>query len=58
MTAALRSYEQPDGSWTPLQSLTAAEREQLDGSLGALLERLSAIPDLLDLPIRPENPND
>ncbi|MGP0032115.1 MAG: imelysin family protein [Acidimicrobiales bacterium] len=58
LTAAFKSYQQPDGTWTPLQSLTTSQREDLDGSLSALLEQLSAIPDLLDLPIRPENPND
>jgi high-affinity iron transporter len=58
MTAEFQSYQQPNGTWTPVQSLTTAEHEHLDGALGALLEQLSAIPDVLDLPIRPENPND
>lgn len=58
LTAEFKSYELPDGSWTPVQSLTTSQRERLDGSVGALLEQLSNVPDLLDLPIMPESPND
>lgn len=58
VTAEFKSYERPNGSWTPLDSLTTAERQRIDGSLGALLEQLSLVPDLLDLPIRPDDPND
>ena len=53
MAASLEEFKQPDGTWTPLQSLTTSQREHLDGELGALLEKLSAVPDLLELPLRP-----
>jgi len=58
ITAELKSYERPNGTWTPLQSLTTGQREQLDGNLDQLLEELSHIPDLFDIPITPESPND
>ena len=58
LLAELKSYEHPNRTWTPLQSLTTPEREHLDGSLGALLGQLSLVPDVLDLPIRPDSPND
>lgn len=54
MAAAFKAYERPGGTWAPLQSLTTSQRERLDGELGALLERLSQVPDLLDLPVLPE----
>ncbi len=53
MAASLEEFKQPNGTWTPLQSLTTSQREHLDGELGALLEKLSAVPDLLELPLRP-----
>ena len=53
MAATLKDFEQPNGSWAPLQSLTTSQREHLDGELGALLEQLSTVPDLLELPLRP-----
>jgi high-affinity iron transporter len=53
MSTALGQFQQPGGTWAPLQSLTAAQREHLDGELGGLLEKLSAVPDLLELPLRP-----
>ena len=31
MTGQFKSYERPNGTWTPVQSLTATQREQLDG---------------------------
>lgn len=57
VTAELKSYEH-DGRWTALGSLTRTERERIDGSVGALLEQLSDVPDVLDIPIRPDSPND
>jgi len=36
-----------DGGWVPPSALPRAQRQQLDGDLGALLENLSSIPDLL-----------
>jgi len=53
MAAQFHQYLQPDGTWTPLATLTTAQREQLDGSVGALLEQLAEIPDLLDVPPKP-----
>jgi iron uptake system EfeUOB component EfeO/EfeM len=53
MAAAFKGFQHANGSWTPLQSLTRSQREHLDGELGGLLEQLSVVPDLLELPIRP-----
>ncbi len=53
MAGAFKGFEHPDGTWTPLQSLSTAQREGLDGELGGLLERLSVVPDLLELPVLP-----
>jgi iron uptake system EfeUOB component EfeO/EfeM len=53
MAGTFKGFEHPDGTWTPLQSLTRAQREDLDGELGGLLEQLSVVPDLLELPILP-----
>ncbi len=36
--------------WTSLSSASLAMREQVDGALGALLETLSSVPDLLEVP--------
>jgi iron uptake system EfeUOB component EfeO/EfeM len=35
------------GDWTPVAAVPAAARQRLDGDLGALLERLAAVPNLL-----------
>jgi iron uptake system EfeUOB component EfeO/EfeM len=53
LAAAFLAYRHPDGTWTPLQSLTPSQREDLDSELSGLLEQLSLIPDHLELPIRP-----
>ncbi len=53
MAASFQVFEHPDGTWTPLQSLTTSQRQHLDGELGGLLEQLSVVPDLLELPARP-----
>jgi high-affinity iron transporter len=55
LAAAFESYRRGDGSWAPFGSLTSAERERLDGETGALLEQLSNVPDVLELPIRPSD---
>jgi high-affinity iron transporter len=47
--ALIATYQQPDGSWTPVQSLTQSEREHLDGAIGQYLETVSPVPDLLEL---------
>ena len=53
MAADFKGFERPDGSWEPLQSLTTSQRQHLDGELSGLLEHLSVVPDLLELPVRP-----
>jgi high-affinity iron transporter len=45
----IATYQQADGSWTPVQSLTPSEREHLDGAIGQYLETVSPVPDLLEL---------
>jgi len=49
LAGLVASYQQSDGTWTPVQSLTLAEHEQIDGLMGQLLEQLSDIPDELRL---------
>ena len=41
---------QVHGQWTSLSSASLAMRQQVDGALGALLETLSSVPDLLEVP--------
>jgi len=41
------SYQEPDGWWTPVQSLTPAQRERLDAATSQLLEQLSLVPGTL-----------
>ena len=53
LAAKLSAYHLPDGTWTPLQALSASQHEQLDASTSGLLEQLSSIPDLLELPVEP-----
>ena len=53
MAADFKGFERPDGSWEPLQALTTSQRQRLDGELSGLLEHLSVVPDLLELPVRP-----
>ncbi len=38
------------GRWEPLGAASRAERQEVDGALGALLETLAAVPDLLEVP--------
>ncbi len=52
MAAAFKAYEEPNGTWEPLQSLTTSQHESLDGQLGSLLEELSEVPELLQ-PVQP-----
>jgi Imelysin len=53
LATELDSYQRADGTWTSLDQLTRSEREHLNGSLGQLLEDLSPIPDVLELPPPP-----
>jgi high-affinity iron transporter len=54
LASLLGSYEHPNGTWTPLEDLTRSQREHLDATVGSLLEELSPIPDLLELPVQPD----
>jgi high-affinity iron transporter len=54
----VRAFQHPDGSWTPLGSLSTREREHLDATVGSLLETLSIVPDRLGLAIRPGSDDD
>ncbi len=45
--AMLAAYRQAAGGWTPLGSLTTAQRERIDGATSSLLEQLELIPDTL-----------
>jgi len=47
------SYRRADGTWTPLDHLTRAERQRLNGLTGHLVEVLAPVPDLLELPPSP-----
>ncbi len=44
---------QTGGRWQPPQRTPLAQREQVDSAIGALLETLSAVPDLLEIPPTP-----
>jgi high-affinity iron transporter len=56
LAKSLNSYRLCNGWWTPVQTLTQAQREVLDGSLSSLLETLSPIPDILEVPLDTDNP--
>jgi iron uptake system EfeUOB component EfeO/EfeM len=56
LAGLLASYQQPDGTWVPVQSLTQAQREQLDAAIGQYLETVSPVPDLLQLPPEASSP--
>ncbi len=43
---ATRAHRQ----WTSISSASLAQRQQVDGAIGALLETLSSVPDLLEVP--------
>jgi hypothetical protein len=45
LAARLDAFRQPDGSWLPLAQLTRSQREQLNGTVGQLLEQLAEVPD-------------
>ena len=38
------------GQWTSISSASLAQRQHVDGATGALLETLSSVPDLLEVP--------
>jgi high-affinity iron transporter len=39
-----------NGQWESLSTASVSAREQVDSAIGALLETLSAVPDLLEVP--------
>jgi high-affinity iron transporter len=39
-----------DGQWQPLTTVSLDERQHVDAAMGALLETLAAVPDLLEVP--------
>jgi iron uptake system EfeUOB component EfeO/EfeM len=55
LAALAATYHHPNGSWTALQSLSTAQRETLDGTVGGVLEQLSLLPDHLDLLLTQDN---
>jgi high-affinity iron transporter len=56
LSALLSTYRQPDGTWTPVQSLTTPQRQVLDASIGKYLEQISPVPDILELQPEAQNP--
>lgn len=39
-----------NGRWEPLTATPQASREKVDAAIGALLETLASVPDLLEVP--------
>jgi len=56
LSALLSTYRQPDGTWTPVQSLTTSQHQVLDASIGRYLEEISPVPDILELQPEAQNP--
>ena len=56
LAALISSYQLPNGTWTPVQSLSTTQREHLDGEIGEYLETESPVPDLLELPPEASSP--
>jgi iron uptake system EfeUOB component EfeO/EfeM len=56
LSALVDTYQLPNGTWTPVQSLTQPQREQLDGAIGNYLETVSPVPDLLEVPPEASSP--
>jgi high-affinity iron transporter len=56
LTSILDGYRSPDGTWTPVQSLSRSRRETLDGVIGNYLETVSPVPDLLELQPEAQSP--
>ena len=50
LAAELDGLRRPDGSWPAPAQLGRPQRQRLDASLGALLERLAEVPDVLPMP--------
>jgi len=56
LSALLSTYQQPVGTWTPVQSLSTPQRQALDASIGKYLEQISPVPDILELQPEAQNP--
>ena len=56
LASILDAYQQPDGTWTPVQSLSRSQREALDAAIGNYLETVSPVPDLLELQPEAQSP--
>jgi high-affinity iron transporter len=41
---------QADGQWQPLTAVSQRQRQHVDGAIGALLETLASVPNLLEVP--------
>lgn len=50
LAGVLDRCRKPDGGWRGVGELTRAQRERLNALVGALLERLALIPDVLQMP--------
>jgi high-affinity iron transporter len=40
-----------NGQWQSLTAVTTEQRQRVDASIGALLESLASVPDLLEVPV-------
>jgi high-affinity iron transporter len=50
LDAALAATQSPPGTWQPVGAVPQPARERVDAATGAVLENLSLIPDLLEVP--------
>ena len=50
LRAALLATRDSSGQWRPVSQVPAAARQQVDSAIGALLENLASVPDLLEVP--------
>jgi high-affinity iron transporter len=50
LDTALLATRTSDGQWQSLTAVTLVQRQQVDAAIGALLETLATVPDLLEVP--------
>jgi high-affinity iron transporter len=50
LAAALLTTKRADGGWTPLDQAPQDMRDRVDAAIGAVLETLADVPDLLEVP--------
>ncbi|GAA1807523.1 EfeM/EfeO family lipoprotein [Actinomadura chokoriensis] len=55
-TAQLLRTRHRHGAWTPLDRLSTAERERMNGTVGELVERLSSVATIAAVRTRPSTP--